>query len=298
MDVRDYEYIVTIADQGSITRAADQLFITQPALTKFLQRIEKELGLSLFSRQGKQLVLTEAGHKYVEVGRSILKLDRKLTQELHRDARNRRNHIRLGFSMGRSQEMLGRVLPEFRRAYPDVKVTVMADTSRRQFAALKQNELDVALITNVEHLPEYTYIPVEQSYMALAVPADSPLLTLAEPEEGYPFPVIGGEYLTDLPFISLRSATNSGYLTRELLQKHDIRPNNILELSDVRSVLDTVEQGLGIAMFMSVPTGTARVRYLSVRDMDVISQTVHLVHRTDMSLSEPMRCLMSLILNK
>ena len=298
MDVRDYEYIVTIADQGSITRAADQLFITQPALTKFLQRIEKELGLSLFSRQGKQLVLTEAGHKYVEVGRSILKLDRKLTQELHRDARNRRNHIRLGFSMGRSQEMLGRVLPEFRRAYPDVKVTVMADTSRRQFAALKQNELDVALITNVEHLPEYTYIPVEQSYMALAVPADSPLLTLAEPEEGYPFPVIGGEYLTDLPFISLRSATNSGYLTRELLQKHDIRPNNILELSDVRSVLDTVEQGLGIAMFMSVPTGTARVRYLSVRDMDVISQTVHLVHRTDMSLSEPMRGLMSLILNK
>ena len=43
MDVRDYEYIVAIADQGSITRAAEQLFITQPALTKFLQRIEKEL---------------------------------------------------------------------------------------------------------------------------------------------------------------------------------------------------------------------------------------------------------------
>ena len=298
MDVRDYEYIVTIADQGSITRAADQLFITQPALTKFLQRIEKDLGLSLFSRQGKQLVLTEAGHKYVEVGRAILKLDRKLTQDLHRDSLDRHNNIRLGFSMGRSQEMLGRVLPEFRRAYPDVKVTVMADTSRRQFTALKQNELDIALITNVEHLPEYTYIPAEQAFLALAVPATSPLLDLAVPEEGYPFPVIDKECLSSTPFISLRLATNSGRLTKELLQKHDIHPRVLLELSDVRSVLDTVEQGLGVAMFMSVPTGTDRVRYLSVRDLDSISQTVYLVHRTDMALTEPMRSLISLILHK
>ena len=101
MDVRYYEYIVAIADQGSITRAAEQLFITQPALTKFLQRIEKELGLPLFVRKGKQFILTKAGQKYVEVGHEILRLDRKLTEQLKQDGITQKKRVRLGFSMGR-----------------------------------------------------------------------------------------------------------------------------------------------------------------------------------------------------
>ena len=65
MNVRDYEYIIAIAEQGSITRAATQLFITQPALTKFLKRTEDSLGLKLFNRNGNQFLLTEAGRRYV-----------------------------------------------------------------------------------------------------------------------------------------------------------------------------------------------------------------------------------------
>ena len=99
MNIRDYEYIVTIADHGSITQTADQLFITQPALTKFLQRIEKALGLELFIRKGKQFILTEAGRKYVEVGHIILNLDRQLTAQLSQVAKSHNSRIRLGFSV-------------------------------------------------------------------------------------------------------------------------------------------------------------------------------------------------------
>ncbi len=68
MDVRDYEYIVAIAEQGSITRAAAHLFITQSALTKFLQRTKRDLGLALFVRDGSRFRLTEAGRQYMEAG--------------------------------------------------------------------------------------------------------------------------------------------------------------------------------------------------------------------------------------
>ena len=61
MDIRDYEYIVAIAEKGGISKAADHLFITQSALTKFLQRTEQKLGMELFVRKGKQFLLTEAG---------------------------------------------------------------------------------------------------------------------------------------------------------------------------------------------------------------------------------------------
>lgn len=93
MDIRDYEYIVAIAEQGSISRAAAQLFITQPALTKFLQRTERELGIDLFLRKGNQFLLTEAGRKYVETGRAIMHLDRTLSQELSEELQNSSRQI-------------------------------------------------------------------------------------------------------------------------------------------------------------------------------------------------------------
>ena len=295
MDVRDYEYIVAIADQGSITRAAEQLFITQPALTKFLQRIEKEVGLALFVRKGKQFILTEAGQKYVEVGHEILRLDRKLTEQLIQDGISQKKRIRLGFSMGRFYDMMESVLPQFYKAYPDIQVIVSETTSRKQFESLQRKELDIGILTNVEQRMGYTYLPVEKSYLALAVPEGDPLLSLAEPLEGYPFPVVGREALVGRRFIMLQANTNSGHLTRELFRRYDIRPNTVLELSDVRSVIDTVANGGGLSMFMSVAAGNQKVRYLSVKDVDVISQMVYLAYRTDLALTEPMEYLISLL---
>ena len=86
MDIRDYEYIVAIAEKGGISKAADHLFITQSALTKFLQRTEQKLGMELFVRKGKQFLLTEAGQRYVEIGRAIMNLDHQLAEQLQRQS--------------------------------------------------------------------------------------------------------------------------------------------------------------------------------------------------------------------
>lgn len=295
MDVRDYEYIVAIADQGSITRAAEQLFITQPALTKFLQRIEKELGLSLFVRKGKQFILTEAGQKYVEVGHEILRLDRKLTEQLKQDGITQKKRIRLGFSMGRLYELMESVLPQFHSVHPDIQIIAMETTSRKQFEALQRKELDIAIVTNVEQRVGYTYLPVEKSYLALAVPEDDPLIALAEPMEGYPFPAIDRALLNSRRFIMLQANTNSGHLTRELFRRYDIRPNTVLELNDVRSAIDTVAQGIGASMFMSVAAGNRKVRFLSIKDIDVISQMVYLVYHNDLAMTKPVEYLISLL---
>lgn len=295
MDVRDYEYIVAIADQGSITRAAEQLFITQPALTKFLQRVEKELGLPLFVRRGKQFLLTEAGQKYVEVGHEILRLDRKLTEQLTQEGKTQKNRIRLGFSMGRFHDLMETVIPAFTQAYPEVQVYAHASTSRSLFDALHRKELDMAIVTNVEQRMGYTYLPIEKSYLALVVPEGDPILEKAQTLEGYPFPVVDRELLRGRRFLLLRASTNSGHLTRELFRRYDIRPNTVLELSDVRSVIDVVAKGVGISMVMSVAVGDQKVRYLCLRDMEVISQMVYLTHRTDLAMTEPMKYLVSLL---
>ena len=82
MNIKDYRYIVEIAEQESISKAAAVLYITQSALTKFLQRIEEELGAPLFFRRGNRLALTEIGQYYVAKGRRIIELDYELELDI------------------------------------------------------------------------------------------------------------------------------------------------------------------------------------------------------------------------
>lgn len=295
MDVRDYEYIVAIAEQGSITRAAAQLFITQSALTKFLQRTEKELGLALFQRQGNQFLLTEAGRQYVETGRAILYLDRQLSENLSEKLLLEKSQIRLGFSMGRTLDILKNVVPAFFETYPDVKLITKADTSRKQIMALQNDQLDLALVTNVERIPGYQYIPVERSQMVLAVLKDSLLAAEAQAQTGYPYPVIEKTKLNGISFVSLSPHTNSGNIVKELWKRYEIKPNVRLEVSDVRSLVDAVESGLGAAMFMSIPEASEKIQYLSVAEIEPLEQATMLVYRLDKNRSKQMEYLIGLL---
>ncbi len=298
MDIRDYEYIVAIAEQGCITRAAAQLFITQSALTKFLQRMEKSLGIALFVKKGNQFLLTEAGRQYVETGRQIMQLDRKLESALAREVTVQKKRIRFGYGMGRSSYMLEQILPRFYEQYPDTCVYASADTSRHHMADLEHDRLDLALLTNVEKNPGYQYLPVERSRLALAVPEDSLLPAKAQKVEGYPYPVIDREELKGLRFVSLPTTTNSGNLMRDWMHRYGVNPDIVLEISDVRSLIDAVECGLGAAMFLSVPVGTRRIRYLSIRDTDAVEQMTALVFKAGKNLSPAMNYLISLITGK
>lgn len=295
MDVRDYEYIVAIAEQGSITRAAAQLFITQPALTRFLKRTEAVLGLKLFIRNGNQFLLTEAGRRYVETGRAIVQMDRQLSEQLTHELTMQKSRIRLGFPMGRDRDMLENVLPRFVARYPNIQLCLHTDTSRKQMELLRHNDLDLALVTNAEQLPGYVYLPVERSWMAVVVHEDSPLLARSRSLEGYPFPVIPKEALNDAPFVALTTITNSGHIAHELRRKYDIRPNVVMEVNNVRSSIDAVESGYGSTMFMSIPLGSQKIRYLSIGDVEVMMQTAALVYRSDKTLTAPMRYLGDLI---
>ncbi len=292
MDVRDYEYIVAIAEQGSISRAAACLYITQSALTRFLQRKEQETGLALFLRQGNQLVLTDAGRRYVETGRRILELDRTLTEHLERELSRRKGQILLGFPMGWTGLILEDVLPPFRKQYPDVMLCLKEDTSQQQLEALLQGERDLVLAASLEQTPGLVFEPVCTSRMVLAVPENSPLLDRAAREDGCPFPVTDRSALSGIPFISLSPATNSGALARELLSRWHLTPAVTMEMSNVRSAMSAVELGYGVSLVMSVPGGGRHVRYLCLRDTAVPEETVWLVRRQDRELSAPMRCLL------
>lgn len=120
-NVRDFQYISEIARYGSISKAAEALYISQPTLTKFLQRVERETGVPLFHRAGKKLLPTPAGEVYVEKARSI----------------------RLGTTAGRADHTVSAILPRFARQYPGVRVLLTMGHTQQLLRMIYNNELDI-----------------------------------------------------------------------------------------------------------------------------------------------------------
>ena len=295
MDIRDYKYIVTIAEQKSITRAAAQLFITQSALTKFLQRTERNIGVPLFLRKGNQFLLTEAGQKYVETGRVIMQLDRQLEEQLDAAASIQKKRIRIGYGMGRGNQLIEEVIPAFLEKYPDIQICAKAETSRKQMMELQNGALDLVIVTNVEQVPGYTYLPIEATQMVVAASETSFLVEKANADPQSPFPVIQSQDLEQIPLVSMPLTTNSGSLAKELLTSKGIKPNIMLEVSDIRSLFDAVEHGIGAGLCMSVPLGTRKLKYLALEDAEPIEQLTNIVYRSDKTMSPAMKYLIYLI---
>ncbi|MCD8009880.1 MAG: LysR family transcriptional regulator, partial [Lachnospiraceae bacterium] len=96
MDLKEQKYVCMLAECGNLTRAAEKLFISQPALSIYITNLEKNMGVRLFDRSGKRFVLTYAGERYVEKAKQMLQLEWEFNEELLVLAREETGRIRLG----------------------------------------------------------------------------------------------------------------------------------------------------------------------------------------------------------
>ena len=125
MDLKQIEYIVKIADENNITRAAEKLFITQSALNQQLLKLEKDLGVQLFYHSRTDWHPTEAGLVYLENAREILRIKRKTYSILNDMAESQKGRLSVGFTSGRGITMFSAVYPDFHRLYPHIIVEPM-----------------------------------------------------------------------------------------------------------------------------------------------------------------------------
>ncbi|OON85682.1 hypothetical protein BXO88_11385 [Oribacterium sp. C9] len=295
MNIRDYEYIITIAEHQSITKAAAALYITQSALTKFLQRAESELGIQLFLRSGHKFLLTDAGREYVETGRVIMKLDHELMNNLRKKADSRQKEIRFGFGMGREQFLYTHVFPEFIKNHPEITLKNKADTSRHLKMYLDNGLLDLALVTNIDITPGYKFIPIKHCFLSLLVPGDSHLLKKAQVMDEYPFPVISLLDCKNETFVSTSPTTHSGSYADKLMNQYIPDAHLAMEVSDIRSLFEAVRSGFGIAITLSYDLVDSSLQYLSIKESNPIDETIQLVYRSDLAMSDSMRDLIDII---
>ena len=115
MDTRQIEYILAIAKEQSITKAAQKLYITQPTLSQALAKLEQELGQTLFERQHGKVQPTAAGLEYIHTAKQMMQLKYQLYQKLHSQTESQ--HFSLGACSRWGLELLSVSIPRFKKAY-------------------------------------------------------------------------------------------------------------------------------------------------------------------------------------
>ena len=154
MELKEIDYILTIAECGSISKAADKLLMTQPSLSQFLQQFESSLGCQLFLRTTRGVVLTAAGEAFIEDARKIQSLYRAAQTKLRDINDVKGGTVRLGISTFRAQEFLPPILEKFYAMYPDVAVQITELDTIPLETSILEGSLDMGIVAFYLHTGE------------------------------------------------------------------------------------------------------------------------------------------------
>lgn len=140
------ELFIKAAEKGSFTSVAEELYISQPAVSKAINSLEKELNIRLFYRDRRNgLSLTEAGERILILARQTADIDQRIYQESYRVNHRMGGKLRIGSLPILTTTMLSRIIPEYRKKYPDVSLEIHEGSPRDLKNALNRHEIDVAL---------------------------------------------------------------------------------------------------------------------------------------------------------
>lgn len=177
MDLRRLKYLVAVADEGHITRAAAELGIQQPPLTRQIRTLEDELGVRLFERLPRGMRPTEAGRVVVEEARAILERAGRLADVAQRAARGEQGRLAIGYtSSGAFHPFVAQQIRVFRAASPGVQLALTEDGTPELVRGLADERLDAAFIrSRGAHDGDLLVEPLLEEPMVAALPSDHPL---------------------------------------------------------------------------------------------------------------------------
>lgn len=161
MDLRALMSFVTVCRLGNITRAAEALYISQPALTRQIQELEQELGCQLLVRSTRSLSLTENGYLFMLRAQEILDLAKQAKNELSENGDILHGVIRVGIVESKIMDYFANAVVQFNKKYPHVQFEVYSADGDDLKRNLDENKLDMALLIEPVESAKYTKIPIE-----------------------------------------------------------------------------------------------------------------------------------------
>jgi DNA-binding transcriptional LysR family regulator len=237
-----------IAAEGSFKRAADSLYVSQPAVSLQVQHLERQLDVPLFDRGGRRAQLTEAGRMLLSYGDRILSLCQETCRAIDDLQNLHGGTLIIGASQTTGTYLMPRMIGLFRKKYPDVAVQLHVHSTRRTAWSVANGQIDLAIIGGeipTELKEDLEIVPYAEDELALVLPMLHPLAQVG---------ILQKEELYKLKFITLDSQSTIRKVIDQVLTKSGIDPRQLsieMELNSIEAIKNAVQAGLGAA-FLSV----------------------------------------------
>lgn len=229
----------TVARRLHFTRAAEDLNLTQPAITFHIRSLQRQLQLRLFDVQAHEVRLTAAGELLLQRASEILNAVDGLERDMHEFAQVQGGWLKLGATLTIGNYVLPGVLASFQREYPRIKLSVeIANTACMEQGLLARN-LDLALVEWRIDSPEIELIPFQTDELVVAVPVTHPFGELSEVEV---------DRLIEEPLILREPGSGTRALALEGIRSTVDRLNVVLELDSPEAIKRCVQAGLGVTI--------------------------------------------------
>lgn len=204
----------SVAKNLSFTKASQELFVSQPAITKHIQELESAYQTRLFDRQGNKISLTESGKLLLEHCDRILEDYKRLEYEMHLLNNEYTGELRLGASTTIAQYVLPPLLARFIKKFPQVNLSLMNGNSREVETALQEHRIDLGLVEGVHRSPNLKYTPFLEDELVAVVHAKN---KLSIPDELAP------EDLTNIPLVLRERGSGTLDVIERALSQHNIK---------------------------------------------------------------------------
>ncbi len=268
MDNRQIHYFTEVVKQGGFSKAAEQLYVSQPTISNVVKELEKELDVQLLIRTTRKLELTDTGRLLFDYGEQISKLYRRFYQELDDLKHVEKGSIKMGIFSSVGTEILTSNMSAFSKQYPNITIHFVEDGEANLKHALDNGELDL-IVLEVPKSPvdvPINYIPFLKGDLRLLVHHTHPL---ANKE------MVTWEELKDEKFIIF----HEGFAVRRFIlqecERIGFEPNIICETSQWKFILEMVSCNMGISILPQSNVTNLNVAHLGIKVLPIVNQEVH-----------------------
>ncbi len=240
---------IEVIERGSVTAAAKQLNLTQPAVTHQVQELERRFKVALVERIGKRVYLTEAGEKLISHARHLVEQDALTNAEMRRYGEGWLERVRIGTSMTVLMYLLPPILRQLKTEHPQLEINLKAGLTATTLQMLKANALDLGLCA----------LPIDDPAFETVHLFDDELLAILPDSHASVPKKVTPAYLATCPLILGNEASALRKVVMEWLALAGPPPKPVMEFDNVEAIKSLVAIGLGCSIVPSLSLGAGHV---------------------------------------
>ena len=268
--------LLKVAEQGSFTRAASLLGLTQPAVSQHIKALEDEYGVKIFDRSGSRLIVTREGEKMIAAAKAMRTINSKLQGELS-GANYGAMDLNIGITHTVESNKIAQILTKY-ASEKGVTIKLITDTQEKLFRRLRNFELDLAIVDGAVTDPEFRKLTLDTDSLVLVV---SPEHSFASRSSITIDDIKGEKLILRLP------SSGTGNLFTSTVESRGISMaefNVILEVDNIATIKDLVRAGYGVSVLAKSACadelGKGKLIALPIESMNMIRE-INIVYTRD-----------------